>query len=80
MPSETTALLRSLRRWMLLGTFLLGVGVVAISNMGYVLTNHQDAGLWVYAGAAGGFVSLAACIQFVRTFLPGSADNRPAAE
>jgi len=80
MPSETTVLLRSIRRWMLVSTFLLGVGVVAIADMGYLLTNYQDGLIWAITGVVGGVVALAAGIQFLRTYLPDPADNRPPAE
>lgn len=75
MPSETTLLLRSIRRWILLSTFLLGV--VSIADMGCILTNYQDDMIWAIAGVAGGIIALAAGIQFVRTSLPDPADNRP---
>jgi hypothetical protein len=80
MPSETTVLLRSIRRWVLLSTFLLGVGVVTVADMGYILSNYQDEVVWAIAGFAGGLVALAAGIQFVRTYLPDATDTRPSTE
>lgn len=80
MPSETTRLLRSIRRWILLSAFLLGVGVITVADIGYILTDYQDELIWAIAGVAGGIIALAAGIQFVRTYLPDSADNRPSTE
>jgi len=80
MPSETTVFLRSIRRWVLLSTFLLGVGVVTVADMGYILSNYQDEVVWAIAGVAGGLVALAAGIQFVRTYFPDPVDNRPSTE
>ena len=65
---------------MLLSTFLLGIGVVTVADMGYILTNYQDEIIWAIAGVAGGMIALAAGIQFVRTYLPDPAENRPSAE
>ncbi|WP_435101675.1 hypothetical protein [Halarchaeum sp. P4] len=75
MPSETTVLLRSIRRWLLVSTFLLGVGIVAVVDIGNILTNYQDKAMWGGVGIAGAVVALAAGVQFVRTYLPDSTSN-----
>lgn len=80
MPSETTRMLRSIRRWLLLSTFLLGVGVVTVANTGYILSNYQDELIFAIAGAAGCIVALAAIIQLLRMSLPESTKELTSAE
>lgn len=73
MPSKTILLLRSIRRWILLSTVLLGIGVV-------ILTGLADENLRIVSSWVGGAIALAAAGQFVRTYLYDLADNRPSAE
>jgi hypothetical protein len=78
MSSETISLLRSIRRWTIAIAFLLGIGVVAVADLGYILTGYQDELLWAITGVAGGVVALAAAVQFARAPLSGSrADRSP---
>lgn len=60
MPSDTDAVLRSIRRWVLVVAFLLGVGVVALADAGYVVSGYQDGVVFGAAGVAGGTVALVA--------------------
>lgn len=41
MPSETTNLLRSIRRWLLATTFLLGVILTTVARAGYVISGYE---------------------------------------
>ncbi|MBB6090880.1 hypothetical protein HNR49_002266 [Halobacterium salinarum] len=68
MPSEKAVLLRSIRRWLLLSTFLLGIGVVGIAKMGYFVTDFQNQQLWRIARVLSWSVTLAAGIRFIGTF------------
>jgi uncharacterized paraquat-inducible protein A len=45
MSPETTAILRSIRRWLLAAVFLLGLGVVTLAHVGYV-QNATVVGFW----------------------------------
>lgn len=41
MPSETTVLLRSIRRWLLAITLLLGVTFSTVAHAGYVISGYE---------------------------------------
>lgn len=41
MPSKTTVLLRSIRRWLLATTFLLGVTLTTIAYAGYLISGYN---------------------------------------
>lgn len=41
MPSETTVLLRSIRRWLLATAFLLGVTLTTIAYAGYLISGYH---------------------------------------
>ena len=73
MPSETILLLRSIRRWILLSTVLLGIGVV-------ILTGLMQENLRIVSSWVGGAIAFAAAGQFVRTYIPDLANNRLSAE
>lgn len=60
MSSDTLAVLRSIRRWSLTLVFLFGVALVALADIGYVITRYQDGLLFAIAGILGGGVSLVA--------------------
>ncbi|WP_049931042.1 hypothetical protein [Halosimplex carlsbadense] len=75
MPSETDALLRSIRRWLILATFAIGVGVVAIADAGYIVSNYQDELVFAVGGVAGGAVALLAGLTLLSDL--GSGGDRP---
>ncbi|WP_123534301.1 hypothetical protein [Halosimplex salinum] len=76
MPSETVALLRSIRRWLMSLVFVLGVGVVTLANTGYVVSGYQDGLLFALAGVAGGTVALASALTWVGDFASQEAGSR----
>jgi formate-dependent nitrite reductase membrane component NrfD len=51
MPSSSDALLRSIRRWLLVGVSVLGVAVVALAHLGYVVSNYESGGVALVAAA-----------------------------
>jgi uncharacterized membrane protein len=58
MPSETNALLRSIRRWLLILVFLLGVGLVVLAVVGDAVTGYSSGFIFGIAGFLGGGISL----------------------
>ena len=79
MPSETDAqsTYRSIRRWLQVIAFALGVGLVALANIGNVVTGYQDNLLFALTGVAGGVVALAAVVTLVVDLLPESTAPDP---
>lgn len=76
MPSETaetTALLRSIRRLLLAIVFLLGVGLVALADTGYMTSGYQDGSIFALAGVSGAVVALAAVLTWLGSW--GSAPS-----
>ena len=74
MPSETEYLLRSIRRWLKVAVFLLGVMLVALSNVGYTATGYESGALYAATGLVGGVVAVAA----VLSALVGISNPNPA--
>ena len=72
MPSDIDALLRSVRRWLLAIAFLLGIGVIALANMGYLLTFPTFLYSLVFsiAGVIGGVVALIAGLKLLGSYSP----------
>lgn len=75
MPSSTDALLRSIRRWMLIITFLLGLGVVALAQTGYLVTGAREGTLFAAVGVSGGVVALLAVLGLLWGFATLPADS-----
>ena len=63
MPSETEYLLRSIRRWLKAAVFLLGVTLVALSNVGYTATGYESGAFYAATGLVGGIVAVAAALS-----------------
>jgi len=59
MPSETNALLRSIRRWLLILVFLFGVALVVLAIVGNDVTGSSGF-VFGIAGFLGGGISLVA--------------------
>lgn len=79
MSASTNALLRSIRRWLLVVAFLLGVGVIALADMGYITSGYEDGPIFALVGVAGGTVALAAGLKVLDSFVPAPSDeSRPA--
>ncbi|MFC4447518.1 hypothetical protein [Halorussus aquaticus] len=83
MPSETIVLLRSIRRWLLVGVFLLGVGVLTLAHTGYILTNTEilywQRLVFSIAGVLGGVVAGVAGVKLLGK-RPTSAPDEQATE
>jgi hypothetical protein len=75
MPSDTGAMLRSIRRWLLVAVFLLGVGVVTLADAGYVVSGYQDGLVFAVAGVSGGFVALVAGVKLLGSFTTRGTDG-----
>lgn len=67
MPTETTELLGSIRRWLLAIAFLLGVGVATLAEIAFVSPGHEGEVVFVTAGVFGVLVALGAGIQLLQT-------------
>ncbi|WP_336337547.1 hypothetical protein [Haloarcula brevis] len=79
MPSETDAesRSRSIRRWLQVIAFTLGIGLVTLADIGYVVTGYQEDVLFTVTGVAGGLVALAAAVTLVVDLLPESSAPDP---
>ncbi|MFH5799019.1 hypothetical protein [Haladaptatus sp. CMAA 1911] len=77
MSSETNALLRSIRRWLLILVFLFGVGLVVLAIVGDAVTGSSGF-VFGIAGFLGGGISLVAGLMAVFDLLAEqeSADTR----
>lgn len=60
MPSQRHELLRSIRRWLRVVAFLLGLGLVVLTNVGYVVSDYRGGLVFLLGGVAGGAVALVA--------------------
>jgi len=81
MPSETTALLRSIRQWLLGIVFLLGIGVLTLAHIGYV-QNATRLLFWQslvlsFAGVLGGLIAAIAGIKLLGSYSPSSTGGHP---
>jgi hypothetical protein len=74
MPSETDELLRSIRRWLKIAVFLLGVTLVALSNVGYTVAGYESGAFYATTGMIGGILALAAFLSV----LTGAGNSNPA--
>lgn len=68
MPSDSMELLRSIRRWLLVTVFLLGICVVTVADAGYVVSDYQDGLIFGVAGLIGALVALIAGLRILGTF------------
>ncbi|MFB6172494.1 MAG: hypothetical protein ABEJ23_08155 [Haloarculaceae archaeon] len=68
MPSD--AVLRSLRRWLQVVAFLLGLCLVALADLGDAVTGYTDGLLFGVVGVAGGAVALLAGLAVIRDLAP----------
>ncbi|WP_135304418.1 hypothetical protein [Haloarcula amylovorans] len=80
MVSENTTLFRSIRRWLLVVAFSLGIGIVVLADTGYMLSGYQDGPIFAAAGIAGGIVALVAGLRLLgsvwRVVFDGSKSQR----
>jgi len=81
MLSETTALLRSIRQWLLVIAFLLGIGVLTLAHIGYVRNATRilfwQSLVFSVAGVLGGLVATIAGIKLLGSHSPSSPDGHP---
>lgn len=68
MPSNSDALLQSIRRWLLIAVFLLGVGVITLADVAYIVSNYEAEGISAAVGVSGGTIALVAGVQILRSF------------
>lgn len=77
--TETAALLRSIRRWLLVLVSLVGVLLVALSAVGYEVSGATDGALYAFVGIVGGLTALVATLRaFVTLFTapsPGAVEE-----
>lgn len=67
MPSNTDAVLHSLRRWLLVAVFLLGVGVIALADIAYIVSGYSSGPISAAIGVSGGVIALIAGLKALRT-------------
>jgi len=65
MPADNTALLRSVRRWLVALAFLLGVLLVAVAALGYRVAPFANPLVFSVAGVLGGLVATLAGLRLV---------------
>ncbi len=70
MPSNSDALLPSVRRWLLVAVFLLGIGVIGIADIAYTVSDYGNSPLPVAIGVTGGLVALIPGLRTLGTFQP----------
>lgn len=79
MSSETTFLLRSIRRWLLVGVFLLGIGVLTLAHTGYILTGtrilYWQSLVFSIAGLLGGVVAGVAGLKLLGSYSSSGPDE-----
>jgi hypothetical protein len=78
-PSETDpqSVSRSIQRWLRVVAFALGVGLVALAEIGHVTAGYHDGLLFATTGVAGGAVALAAAVTLLVDLLPESSAPDP---
>ena len=83
MSSETDALLRQIRRWLLVVAFLLGVGTLTLAHTGYILTAtdilYWQSLVFSVASVIGGGVALVAGLKILGSF-PSTESERHSTE
>ncbi|QIO25083.1 hypothetical protein [Haloarcula sp. JP-L23] len=65
MPSDSTVVLRSIRRWVLAAVVLLGVGLMVLADTGYILSGYVDGAIFGAAGVIGGVVALGSGLKLL---------------
>lgn len=67
MPSSRDSLLRSVRRWLLVTVFLLGIGVIGIADIAYTVSDYADGPVPAVIGVTGGLIALVAGLRTLGT-------------
>ena len=80
MPSETNALLHSIRYWLLVIAFLLGIGILTLAHIGYVQNTtrllYWQSLVFSVAGVLGGVVALIAGTKILASYSRSGPDGR----
>lgn len=63
MSSNSDALVRSVRRWLLVAVFLLGLSVVALADIAYTVSGFSSGPIPAVVGVTGGLIALIAGIR-----------------
>jgi di/tricarboxylate transporter len=72
MPSDSDTLLRSIRRWVLIAVFLLGIVVVTLADIAYTVSNYEGGELSAAVGVIGGSIALVAGVMILGSLQPPS--------
>lgn len=67
MPSDSDAILRSVRRWLLVAVFLLGVGVIALADIAYNVSGYGNGPIPATVGVTGAVIALIAGVKALGT-------------
>lgn len=73
MPAESTEIQRSIRRWLRVVAFTLGVGLVGLANIGYLVASYQEGLFFAITGLAGAVVALVAGLKIIGDLFPASS-------
>jgi hypothetical protein len=80
-PSETTALLRSIRQWLVVGVFLLGLGILTLAHTGWLLTAtrilYWQSLVFSIAGVLGALVAGLAGVTLLSNRSAADSDDQP---
>ncbi len=80
MPSDTSPLFRSIRRWLMVIAFLLGIGVITLAHTAYVLTitrtTYVQSLVFSIAGVIAGAVAVIAGLKLLGDFSTTEIDDQ----
>lgn len=68
MTSDSDVVLRSIRRWLLVAVFLLGVGVVTLADIAYIAADYEGGAISAAIGVTGGVIALIAGVKVLTSF------------
>lgn len=68
MPSDSDAILQSIRRWLLVAVFLLGLGVIALADISYTVSDYGGGPIPAAVGVTAGALALVAGLKALGTF------------
>lgn len=78
-PSQTTALLQSIRQWLLAAVFLLGIEIVTLAHVGYVQNAtrilYWQSLVFSVAGVLGGVVAAIAVLKILGNYSQSAPDG-----
>lgn len=67
-PSNSDAILRSVHRWLLVAVFLLGLGVIALADIAYTVSDYSNGPVPAAVGVTSGLIALVAGLKVLGTF------------